>query len=298
VDVVHFKIADLGVTLTPTESHIHFSVPPCYNKFMLPARKLQLMTNGELFKHQNLMLKTEQIIPYEGTPSDVLICGSETWQLWQNESDDYSFMSLNQNPAFRIMINADFSQGKISGDFSSIAKMDIYPLQFIDMRIFSAWLGSLGDIILHASGFMLDGRGYCFIGHSGIGKSTLIRKLAQSNKNITVLGEDQVILRYINNRFWIYGTPWHLDCEMCDPGGAPLEKVFVLTREGEPRITKCRPVEGVTSILETAVIPYYNPNWVSLILNHLDLLAQRIPFYLLRYQLESNPWPLILENEA
>ena len=295
MDVVHLKIADLGVSLTPTVSHIHFSVPPCYKKFRFPARERLIMPAEASFNYPNLMLKTDQIDSFEEKPPGVLVYGSETWQLWQDKLGCFTFVSMNQKPPYRVGVNPDFSQGKIFGDFSNSAKHDPYPLKYIDMRIYSAWLGSLGDLILHASGFMLDGKGYCFIGHSGVGKSTIIRKLAEAHKNIIILGEDQVILRHIDNHFWIFGTPWHLDCEMCDPGGAPVEKVFFLSREGAPRLTDFKPVEGVTRILETAVIPYYNTNWVSLILKNLSLLAQKVPFYVLNYQLASNPWSLIVQ---
>ena len=162
----------------------------------------------------------------------------------------------------------------------------------IENRIFSAWLGSLGDIILHASGVIFDGKGYCFAGDPGAGKSTLAAALA-SDPGITVLGEDQVVLRYLKDRFWIFGAPWHLNPEMCSPEGIPLSKMFFLDRSLEPGAHLISPLDGITRILQTAFTPFYQPKWIPGILARLELLSQQVPFYNLSYQLGSDPVALI-----
>jgi hypothetical protein len=108
-----------------------------------------------------------------------------------------------------------------------------------------------------------------------------------------VLGEDQIIVRYVEDHFWIYGAPWHLDPERCDPRGVPLEKLFFLDRTLNPGVAPVGPLEGVARLMQTAFVPYYRPAAVSGILARLEQLARQVPFYTLSYRLGSDVWEAI-----
>ena len=173
--------------------------------------------------------------------------------------------------------------------------------------LFANWLAGYGDVILHAAGVAVDGRGYCFAGSGGVGKSTLAATLmsasgsgahaaAASPASLVMLGEDQVILRYLDGRFWIYGTPWHIDPAFCSPLGVPLEKLFFLERTGENHVAPCTPLDGVARLLQTAFIPYYNRAGVATILDRLVLLAEQASFYTLSYRLGADVMALVRDT--
>jgi hypothetical protein len=151
-------------------------------------------------------------------------------------------------------------------------------------------------MILHAAGIDVDGQGYCFVGSHGAGKSTLTASFAaptEEQGKVEVLGEDNLILRYQEDQFWIYGTPWHLNPEMCSPRGVPLKKLFFLDKTAGQQVEQLLPVDGVARLLQTAFIPYYRPETVSNILDRLALLAGQVPFYTFCYQLGSDIYQLI-----
>ena len=194
------------------------------------------------------------------------------------------------------MVDSNFSTGEVFGDFSTYINSgeSLYPQQTLEIRLFANWLAGFGDLILHAAGVMVEGQGYCFAGPAGVGKSTLAASLS-AIPSVTVLGEDQVILRYLDDRFWIYGTPWHLNPDMCSPMGVPLEKLFFLDRGASQPINTLSPVVGVTSILQTAFTPFYRPDAVASIMDRLELLAGQVPFYSFNHQLGSNALQQIQE---
>jgi hypothetical protein len=212
---------------------------------------------------------------------------SATWEFGITNEDDYLFAEPHSDPPRAVIVKPDFTCGEILGDFSHYYDSPIFPIQDLEIRLYTAWLAGFGDIILHASGVMREGRGYCFIGDSGAGKSTLAAALA-ADPAITVLGEDQVVLRYVGGRFWIFGTPWHLDPAMCSPAGAPLEKLYFLDRSLTPGVGLIKPGEGVSRILQTAFIPYYLPAKLPGILDRLALAAEQLPFHSLSYQLGTD----------
>jgi hypothetical protein len=153
-------------------------------------------------------------------------------------------------------------------------------------------LGESGDLILHASGVISSGIGLCFAGPSGVGKSTLAAHLSEQ-QNLTVLGEDNLVVRYLEGDYWVFGSPWHLNPAMCSPQGVPLQKLFFLTRGGDKGIRQLSPMAGVTRILQTAFIPYYRPECVEKILQNIGRMAERIPFYALSYELGEDIWEMI-----
>jgi hypothetical protein len=217
---------------------------------------------------------------------------SATWELWFDHLGKYLFVGPQQEPSRMIVVDNAFTDGVVMGDFNNHPGDTILPLGDLEIRLFSVWFAESRDIILHASGVMVDQEGYAFIGTSGAGKSTLASQLSK-HESVTVLGEDQVILRYIDQRFWIFGTPWHENPSMCSPAGVPLEKLFTLDRSLKPGIHPITPLDGITRILQTAVIPYYRPDYMPAILDRLALLSEQVPFYALSYPIGADPLEMI-----
>lgn len=284
------SVSKLGVRLDFAALNLPIIFPPGHEKFFQPVSisQAELSVNVGI-NHLYLKYQTS----FLGQLTDTMVFRSETWEFGKDGAGYQIFYAPYQVPPCKVVINQDYSSGYIYSKLSPSASEIMYPLQNLEIRIFSAWLATFGDLILHASGVLLKDGGYCFIGESGAGKSTLAATLAGFDE-ITILGEDQVILRYLDGRFWIFGTPWHLDPTMCSPLGAPLEKVFFLDRALPPGVESIKPAEGVTRVLQTAFVPYYLPEYLPGILDRLSLLAERVPFYSLSYRLGTDPLSLIL----
>lgn len=289
--MIDFNIACLIISINTNTNYISsLKVSPCHEKFLQPV----IYSQAENFSlpnehHLSLSLRNGSFNSPNGTP----IYQSTSWGLIRNEFSQYIFTSNDANPSLSAIIDNDFSHGLIIGEFRQPSGISFFSLGSIEIRIFSVWLATLGDVILHASGISSDGKGYCFIGESGAGKSTLAAGLA-ADPGVTVLGEDQVILRYLDGQFWIFGTPWHTDPKMCSPLGVPLEKIYFLDRSLSPGVSGLKPAHGVTNLLQTAFVPYYLHEYLPGILERLSLLAQRVPFFTLSYSLGSDPVLLLL----
>lgn len=283
--------------LITSRRYLKVDPPLNYQKFIHKSSETRnstpIGTNGQSAHYQEDLLLKIKNEPFSQNPNikGSPLCRTDTWELWVDGTGIYGFYSLEEIPPVQICIYPDFSRGEIAGDFLSAKSSGFFPLKSLGMKVYTNWLGSLGDVILHASGVVDKGRGYLFAGDSGTGKSTLVAAL-QKDPSRVILGEDQVILRYLEGHFWIFGTPWHVNPEMCSPMGAPLEKIFFLERDGQ-KVKKLSALEGVTRILQTGFIPYYQTKMVAGILDHLSLLSEQTPFFTLSFLLDSDVWPLI-----
>lgn len=294
---IGWKVARYCLWLATNNLNLTLQIPLSHQKFIKPVVLPQAeccvdggnSSPGD--KHCLLLTVKDKHLPIIDNSYHCIFC-SQTWELWKNSSGDCIFVSPEQMPPRMIVINNDFSSGEVIGDFSKHPLKDINPLGDLEIRFFSNWLAESGDIILHASGVIMDEEGYAFIGTSGAGKSTLASILAESGA-VEVLGEDQVILRYLEGQFWIFGTPWHENPAMCSPRGASLRYLFFLDRGLTPGVSKIKPLEGVTKILQTAVVPFYRPDLIPSILDRLAYLSEQVPFYTLSYQLGMDPIQII-----
>ncbi len=76
------------------------------------------------------------------------------------------------------------------------------------MMLFSFASASHKTAMLHASAVTVGKYGYIFLGHSGTGKSTHSRLWLENIKGCRLLNDDNPIVRIINGKTMIYGSPW------------------------------------------------------------------------------------------
>jgi len=277
-------VSGLKLVIGNQSDFLKFSLPQSHQKFSAGGQGQNWLDNGlRGVLELNLV---DDICPSGFSLMDS-ICRTEIFEVIEDLSGLLTFLAPRHKPPRVIEIDPQFNKGKIIGNFSQLDGNPFYPLQYIDIVIFSNWLALFGDVIMHSAGVAYDGRGYCFMGKSGAGKSTLAGLLSKQ-EGVTVLGEDQVILRYIDNRFWIFGTPWHVHPDLCSPLGVPLEKVFFLKREDEEMVMPVFPAEGYRRIIQNSFIPFYRKQLVSGIIQKLSLLSENTPFNEMSFRLESD----------
>jgi hypothetical protein len=286
---IGLQVARLTIWFDASSSNINLALPENYDRFTIPwllddIAKIPV-TKSVLPGSDNLILKVQHDPLFDRRKWGVPLFQADNWEIWKDPDGSLSFVSPRENPGMRIRVEPGFTSGQVIGDFSSIDDLD--PMQDLGIKVFINWLAYKGDILLHASGVMIDNNGYCFVGQSGAGKSTAATLLS-NNPLITILGEDQVVLRFIDGRFWIFGTPWHLNPDMFSPEGVPLKEVLFLEKKGEEKNTEITASDGVTRLVQTAFIPYYQPQWIPGILDRFSLLTEKVRFCSLSFKLDSD----------
>lgn len=149
-----------------------------------------------------------------------------------------------------------------------------YPLPDLLMLNF---LAPQGGIILHACGVLDKGQGRLFVGVSGAGKSTIAELWKKTDA--ILLSDDRIIVRRINGRFWMFGTPWHGDAHISSPEGAPLERLYFLQHYHENRVLPLSVTEAATRLLVRCFPPFHDPAGMAHALELVGQLATEIPCY-------------------
>ncbi len=210
------------------------------------------------------------------TQWDKLIARTQIWELWQKNDQELLFTNPIQPVYRQIIVQKDFSGGQLWGDFEAEPEAPILPKE-LEIIFYVNWLGLYGDLLLHAAAIAIGEDGYAFIGDSHAGKSTLAQIFSE-DKTVKVIGEDQVILRFIEGEFWLFGSPWHFYSSLFAPDGVRLKGLFFLDGKGKKPSLPLNPLEGLARLLQTAFVPYYDPTAVEKILTSLTQLSELVPF--------------------
>lgn len=189
---------------------------------------------------------------------------------------------------FKILIlEPNFKAGNIYINRQQAGNNKDFPLNYpLDELLTINLLAKGQGVMAHACGISDHGKGLLFAGTSQMGKSTVanlwksqIASGKSQNGEVTILSDDRIIIRKIDRRFWIYGTPWHGDAKMCSPERAPLEKIFFLKHAKRNTVKKIAPMEVVSHLIVCSFSTFWDKRGIEFTLSFCSELAQNIPSY-------------------
>ena len=166
-----------------------------------------------------------------------------------------------------------------------------FPLEYCESiclyRAINKQLIHFNGFLMHAACIEKDGKSYAFCAKSGTGKSThlcLWKKVF--GDDVRIINGDKPIIRYINNQFLIYGTPW------CGKEGwnintsSPLAGICFLERGQNNKIERYPASQAMTRLCHQILMPR-DPLEMSEYLSMIDVLLRNIPVHLLHCNMEE-----------
>lgn len=196
-----------------------------------------------------------------------LFDAGSVWQLYRVDGQ-YQFRftapRFGPEPYKTASLYSDFTIGEVclrAACFRS--KRPVYALEYpLDELLMVHLLAHGRGVEVHGCGVAdSDGAGYLFLGQSGAGKTTMARlwrpeqplpdgRGSEGNRKkpgvspdssaADILSDDRIILRFLEGRLWMYGTPWHGEACLASARRTPVDRIFFLGR-GEERTGSARP---------------------------------------------------------
>ncbi|MDP2923891.1 MAG: hypothetical protein Q8O30_09285 [Candidatus Omnitrophota bacterium] len=189
---------------------------------------------------------------------------SENWRM-QKKGNAYIYRCPLKNKQQVMLVNKSFNRAtayllpkKNKGWVWSITDI-IY--DFLQVLLINYFALKKKGIFVHSIGVRdLDGRGLLFAGKSGAGKSTTARLWHKYSK-ATVLNDDRIIVRRLNGKFFIYGSPWHGefgDYLHSRIESAPLEKLFFIYHSPHNTLRSISVKEAFRRLYPAFFPPFWN----------------------------------------
>lgn len=143
-------------------------------------------------------------------------------------------------------------------------------------------------IMLHASAVEYNGKAYLFSANSGVGKSTHTQIWQREfGASARVFNDDKPALRYVDGRWYAYGTPWcgkdgiNINCKV------PVAGICFLKQAPKNSIRRLSKQEAITNLIAQTLRGFGQIGMVDLMVKKLDRLIQDIPVF----ELENRPEP-------
>lgn len=133
----------------------------------------------------------------------------------------------------------------LNGDFF----MRTYGLNSCVMLCYSFAASTRDTLLIHASLVRHKGKGYAFTAKSGTGKSTQVSNWLRYIPHCDLMNDDNPIIRYIDGKVFIYGSPWSGKTPCYRNVKAELQGVAMIKRADNNRIEKLPPVMAYTTLL-------------------------------------------------
>ncbi|HVV15935.1 MAG TPA: hypothetical protein VHH90_01930 [Polyangia bacterium] len=205
--------------------------------------------------------------------------GKGLWRLYRTADGPqivFTSPALGPEPYQSAAFSHDFRQGVVTIRRDAFAaRLPLYPLHYPLDELLMVHLLSRGlGVEVHAAGVVLpDGRGWLFVGVSGAGKSTLSR-LWRAEPDVTVLSDERIVLRREGGGLQMYGTPWHGDGQIAEPGAARLDRVFFLRHSPRNVLGPVALTDAVTRLFVCGFTPFHDPAGLDFSLAFLESVAR------------------------
>ena len=217
------------------------------------------------------------------------IYNQQPWAIYQ-QKDAYVYMGYTPHiPDKELQLRAIFNQDHTVGTIynpEKIRKMKgLTSLTGFasDQILIARVLADRQGFYLHASGIIFNGQGLLFIGHSGAGKSTMLKILRGEGE---ILCDDRMIVRKGEEGFRIHGTWSHGELPDVSPASAPLRGIFYLEQAQENAIIPIDNFqERLSNVLSFIIKPLQTADWWEKIVDTAVLVAAEVPAYHLKFDL-------------
>ncbi len=153
-------------------------------------------------------------------------------------------------------------------------------------------------ILIHSSGIAVDGRGFLFVGPSGMGKSTI----AEMSRGYEVFNDEMNILTPEGSGgYRVNPSPFNAYFEGKTASSAPLKAIFLLRHADECRLETISPAMAVAEITGQVVPPLgledaYTQAVATRMMEIAFDLTAKVPVRLLYFPREGGFWPLVLDT--
>jgi len=187
-------------------------------------------------------------------------------------------------------LNADITifEDKYSPERYSVALSQEMVVYMESAYQFYAELLHFNGMYLHASAVEMNGEAYLFSGNSGVGKSTHTRLwIEQYAPDACVFNDDKPALRYLDGSWYAFGTPWCGKDGINRNSKVPLKGICFLKQGTENRIIRLTPMQALPKLLSQTLRRRLDETQMQLVLDHIQLLIQKVPIY----ELENRPEP-------
>jgi hypothetical protein len=273
---LHVRIAGITVAITTREPDLLLRADDAAARFLVPSSEPEAHITAGWGD------------PGEADPGKLAFDSGAVWKLyWGGDRHRFVLSSpkLGALPYKEATFEPDFTLGDVVLRRSCFEpERGLWPLEYpLDELLMQGLLARGRGAELHACGVSdREGRGLLFVGQSGAGKTTMA-KLWQGSGGTKVLSDDRIIVRRLDGRFVMFGTPWHGEAALAEPASAALTGIFFLEHGTANALVPMGGGEAVAGLFSCGFPPFFDRDGLDFTVGFFGEVATNVPCHRLGF---------------
>ena len=194
----------------------------------------------------------------------------------------YEYLLSREIRAGYFVMNADYTEGDYYPCPRIGGQTTLFQVNTSLMIQYTFATAGLSTLLLHASVTRYEGRGNLFFGVSGTGKSTHSRLWHEYVPGSDLMNDDNPVIRYEDDRFLVYGSPWSGKTMCYRNVVAPVNALVRLEQFPENKIERLLPLQAYASVIAAVSTIRWNHDIMSLLVPTIERVAMTLPCFQLR----------------
>lgn len=181
-------------------------------------------------------------------------------------------MTPEDEPSLHLWSNDGEDMVKVTGNFS------------VRILNYALWVGyglmtvPRKTVAIHSSCIVKDGGAVLFLGESGTGKSTHTRLWREHIEGAYLLNDDSPIIREIDGRIWVYGSPWSGKTACYINERHPLKGCIRLSQGPENKIFSLKVLQAYAALHPSCPPTFaYDPRLYDCISELISTIISSVP---------------------
>ena len=190
------------------------------------------------------------------------IFNDEAPYFWLFESEgkySYGFSYTRKSPNCIVVVSDDYSDAVVYVSKANAEKLVEFALSNAMMLLYTFRTSGEDTLMVHASVIEYEGRGYMFLGKSGTGKSTHSGLWLKHIEGTVLLNDDNPVVRVIDGKVYVYGTPWSGKTPCYKKECMPLGGIVRLSQAPYNKISRLRPLMAYTAFMPSCSCMRWEP---------------------------------------
>lgn len=212
--------------------------------------------------------------------ADVVFSFTPIYDLTARICQQYLYNGKEKASFSVVITQEDIDREKLSDQKTgSILPDDFLESLALFRKLCNYILSEANGIVFHSSAVAVDGEAYLFTAPSGTGKSTHTRLWRELlGEKAVMVNDDKPIVRFVDNEFYVYGTPWNGKHRIGNNCRAKVKAICALKRSSQNVIRKISPKEILPLILNQTLRPK-EANLMENLLVLIDKLLKSVSLY-------------------
>lgn len=124
-----------------------------------------------------------------------------------------------------------------------------FALNNVVMLVYAFRCARYKTLLIHASVIRHNGQAYAFTAKSGTGKSTQVANWMRSIEGCDIINDDNPIVRIVNGKIMLYGSPWSGKTPCFRAVTAPMSALLLIKRDEKNFVAEQTPLVAFSTLL-------------------------------------------------